>query len=220
MAQTNANNSAAAVGGLIKGGATGAMAMMAEGGMVDMPDHLHGMASIYHPHVLKFAAGGDVQISPNNPDPNDKAIPNSSPLNKSDSGSSSPLGGLSKLAGGSSGGSAAGADAGASEMAMAAMAKGGKVQKPIDGEAYAKAGVPVPGKAEVKGNSLKNDKIPALLSPKEIILPRSVTMAPDAPEKAKEFVANLQKKYGQKPGKEEDDFKSALKKAISSRRSK
>lgn len=82
-------------------------------------------------------------------------------------------------------------------------------------------GAMVPGKAEVKGDSLKNDKVKALLSPKEIVLPRSVTMAEDAPDKAKAFVAELLNKYGDKMhGGGEDEFKSALKKAMAERRAK
>lgn len=54
-----------------------------------------------------------------------------------------------------------------------------------------KAGGKLPGKADVKGDSLKNDKVPILGSPGEIMLPRSVTMAKDAPKKAAEFVAAI-----------------------------
>lgn len=64
-------------------------------------------------------------------------------------------------------------------------AKGGM----INGETYAALGKMIPGKAKAKGDNLKNDTVPAMLSPKEIILPRSVTLHPDAPEKAKQFVA-------------------------------
>lgn len=49
----------------------------------------------------------------------------------------------------------------------------------------------VPGEAEVKGNSEENDKVPALLSPGEIVLPRSVTQAPDMEKKAIEFLRHL-----------------------------
>ncbi len=64
----------------------------------------------------------------------------------------------------------------------------------------AAGGALIPGKAAVKGDSLKNDKVPAILSPKEIVLPRSVTMAKDAPEKAKQFVAAILAKNGMKRG--------------------
>lgn len=57
------------------------------------------------------------------------------------------------------------------------------------GEANLKEGGPVPGKAEVKGDSYENDTVPAMLSPKEIVIPRHITMAGDkAPELAAEFV--------------------------------
>lgn len=46
----------------------------------------------------------------------------------------------------------------------------------------------VPGKAKVKGDSIKNDTVPAMLSPGEVVVPR--TAAQD-PEKLKEFVSNL-----------------------------
>jgi hypothetical protein len=44
-------------------------------------------------------------------------------------------------------------------------------------------------KAVKKDNSYDNDKVPAMLSEGEIVLPRSVTTHPMAPEKAAEFVA-------------------------------
>lgn len=53
------------------------------------------------------------------------------------------------------------------------------------------AGGPVPGRASVAGNSARNDTVPALLSPGEAVLPRSVTQAPDAPERAAAFVRHL-----------------------------
>ncbi len=70
-------------------------------------------------------------------------------------------------------------------------------------------------KAEVSGDSLKNDKIPAMLSEHEIVIPREVAMAEDAPEKAAEFVAKIK---GKKKGGEEDDFKAALKRGMKERK--
>lgn len=46
----------------------------------------------------------------------------------------------------------------------------------------------VPGEAKFKGDTRSNDTVPALLSPGEIVLPRSVAQDEDAPEKAKKFV--------------------------------
>jgi len=45
----------------------------------------------------------------------------------------------------------------------------------------------------------RRDTVPALLSEGEIVLPRSVALYPDAPERAKEFVAAIKK--GKKPAK-------------------
>jgi hypothetical protein len=44
-------------------------------------------------------------------------------------------------------------------------------------------------KAVVKGDSLKNDKVPTMLSEGEIVIPRHITMSDRAPEKAAAFVA-------------------------------
>jgi len=53
-------------------------------------------------------------------------------------------------------------------------------------------GALIPGRAPVPGDSPKNDIVPAELSPGEIVLPRHVTMAKDAPEAAKRFVEQMQ----------------------------
>ena len=60
----------------------------------------------------------------------------------------------------------------------------------------------VPGKAEVKGDSPKNDNVPAVLSPGEIVIPRSIALHKNAPELAKKFVADTLKKnnFSQKEG--------------------
>lgn len=49
----------------------------------------------------------------------------------------------------------------------------------------------VPGKAVVAGNSLKNDIVPAMVSPGEVIIPREVMRHPNAPEEAKKFVHRI-----------------------------
>lgn len=54
-----------------------------------------------------------------------------------------------------------------------------------------KAGGPVPGSAPVAGDSPQNDTVNAKLSPHEIVIPRSVSMAPDAPQKAAQFVQGV-----------------------------
>lgn len=55
------------------------------------------------------------------------------------------------------------------------------------------AGGPVPGKAKVAGNSLKNDTVPAQLSPGEVVLPRTIS---HDPKKAKAFVEHLMQHGG------------------------
>lgn len=84
------------------------------------------------------------------------------------------------------------------------------------GESY-KDGGTVPGKAQVAGDSPKNDTVPAKLSPGEIVIPRHIVMGEDAPKKAAEFVAKLIDKHG-KPEDEHDDFKKALSQAIKGRK--
>lgn len=59
---------------------------------------------------------------------------------------------------------------------------------------YAAQGGDVPGKATVKGNSPKNDTVPALLSAGEIVLPRSVTQGGNVEKKAIEFLKHLKGK--------------------------
>lgn len=54
----------------------------------------------------------------------------------------------------------------------------------------------VPGQGEVPGDSYANDKVPAMLSPHEVVLPRSITMHQNAPEMAKLFMENEMRKQG------------------------
>lgn len=61
------------------------------------------------------------------------------------------------------------------------------------------AGGSVPGKAQVAGDSLKNDTVDAKLSPGEIVIPRSIAQGKDAPKRAAEFVAAIQAR--KKPSK-------------------
>lgn len=68
---------------------------------------------------------------------------------------------------------------GASQMGASAMAP-----TPI----YADEGAIVPGKAEVPGDSKRNDKVHAMLSPGEVVVPRSISHDPD---RVKQFVTHL-----------------------------
>lgn len=57
----------------------------------------------------------------------------------------------------------------------------------------------IKGRAKFKGDTRSNDTVPAMLSPGEIVLPRTVAQAPDAPEKAKDFVSALKKQKRPSP---------------------
>lgn len=75
-----------------------------------------------------------------------------------------------------------------------------------------RSGGPVPGQAQVKGDSEDNDTVPAMVSPGEVVLPRSVTQSGNAPDKAAEFVRHLQEKEGKQQGyKAVADSKKSLK---------
>lgn len=63
-----------------------------------------------------------------------------------------------------------------------------------------RTGGPVPGHAAVQGDSPKNDTVPALVSPGEGVIPRSIMQSPDAPQKAKEFVEALKDRKGDGTG--------------------
>ena len=367
MNTTNAATSAAnqnmagnIFGGILSGAsgaASGIMSMFAEGGQVPnkklakvpkkdrmpMPDHIKGMALLFHPH--KFADGGEMEDAPpeekdevQQPTIDDKEqssdqgsveeAPAAPTTNFSGSGSYSsgsasngPGGGPSvslpadqtdfgsEMKSSSSGGGGGGGG-GMGLMALAAMAKGGKVRKqyavggitdfsgsftpsqsqasagpgggasaslpaastdlgkdaasqkkqqdpmpttqgdtvaggPMDsmdsnsnvspgGElagigavdyaaqgGLAAKGGKIGGKPKVPGakNSYANDTQPAMLSPGEIVIPRSVTESADPVNGAAKFVAAILAKHKNiKQSADQDDFKMALKKAIGSRK--
>lgn len=56
----------------------------------------------------------------------------------------------------------------------------------------------VPGKAPVPGNSYKNDTVPAMLSPGEVVIPRSVMQSKNPSQAAAKFVEAIMKKRGAK----------------------
>lgn len=57
----------------------------------------------------------------------------------------------------------------------------------------------IAGRAKFKGDTRSNDTVPALLSPGEIVLPRSVAQDEKAPEKAKKFVEAIKSKKKPSP---------------------
>jgi hypothetical protein len=79
-------------------------------------------------------------------------------------------------------------------------------------------GAIVPGKAKVQGNSEKNDTVPAMLSPGEVVIPRDVMQSSDPVSGAAKFVAALLKEHDKGHSQETSDFKKALSQAIKSRK--
>lgn len=75
-------------------------------------------------------------------------------------------------------------------------------------------GAEVPGEPKYPGkNTTKQDSVPALLTPKEIVLPLSVTQAKNPGEAAKAFVEHIK-------GKDHGDFKQGLKEYVKGRKNK
>lgn len=70
---------------------------------------------------------------------------------------------------------------------------GGGLMSLVGLAAMAAHGGKVPGKAPVSGDSLKNDKVPAMLSPGEAVIPRSIMNGDNPGEQAKEFVEQLKR---------------------------
>lgn len=65
----------------------------------------------------------------------------------------------------------------------------------LDGESYAHSHNKVPGHPQVAGDSQKNDTVPAMLSPGEIIVPRSHANDPEKAAKFAAAVAAKNRKY-------------------------
>lgn len=58
------------------------------------------------------------------------------------------------------------------------------------------AGKKIPGKAEVKGDSLKNDKVSATLDEGGIVIPRSIMQSKDPEKKAHDFISQVLARQG------------------------
>lgn len=104
-----------------------------------------------------------------------------------------------------------GAGVGAAANAFAPGA--GAVVKPKPDIPMYADGAVVPGTPEVPGDSLRNDKVHAMLSPGEVVIPRSIAPNPDA---VKNFVQKLM--YQKKASVHPDDVHSVLE-ALTRRRS-
>lgn len=59
-------------------------------------------------------------------------------------------------------------------------------------------GAVVPGQAKVSGDSLKNDTVPAMLSPGEIVIPRHIVNSPDPVSNSAQFVQAILARHGRR----------------------
>lgn len=195
VAQNNANavnqNESGIVNG-IAGAVTGPInSLFAKGGKVSASKHLDAIGRIYHPR--KFADGGSTGSSPlltpglggtiSVPDvpnfSNAQALRSTPTLNllQKPSGSTPDLS-STKVSGPAIAG---GADSVADLAPIAAMAaRGGKIR----------------GKAAVKGDSYKNDTVPALLSPGEEVIDRETLGDPGPMGKMARTVAKYVNEKG------------------------
>lgn len=82
-----------------------------------------------------------------------------------------------------------GSAGGAGALALLAAAKGGIIKKGLAAKGGKVAAQNPKQKAIKPDNSYSNDKVPSLLSEGEIVIPRSITMHPQAPQLAAQFVA-------------------------------
>lgn len=73
------------------------------------------------------------------------------------------------------------------------------IQTGLETMAKKAGGGEIGGRAKFKGDTRSNDTVPALLSPGEIVLPRSVAQDEKAPEKAKKFVEAIKSKKKPSP---------------------
>jgi hypothetical protein len=95
--------------------------------------------------------------------------------------------GLTKLFSGGGGGGAGAVGAGGGATAGAGVSHGAMMM-------MAAKGAMVPGQAQVQGDSKKNDTVPAVLSPGEMVIPRTVVAG--GPDAVKRFAQALMKKGG------------------------
>lgn len=173
LAEGAAGRNAGLVGGVIGalGGAGSSLAggMRWKGGMVGA--HRGGM-------VGKYASGGTVEATMAAADDFINAIKLYGAPDKNLQKGIAGLGGMGAALKAGSGGSEIGAPA---EIASPLASQPSPAM-------YLEGGGFVPGEAKKEGDSPENDTVPALLSPGEIVIPRTLA---DNPEKAKSFIESI-----------------------------
>ena len=214
LANTTLQGQQALAGGVMQGIGSGAsmMSSLADGGEVESApdDSSQDIAPIEQQQTQmadpmdQLAAQANAQSAANPIGPQSQfgqALNNQSQGQMPQYSSSNPgaqalqQGASSMMSGGKQGGSGGGGGGGGlgGLMSLAAlMAKGGNVGDKL------KYGGHVPGEAKEKGNSYKNDTVKALLSPGEVVIPRSVMQSKDPARGAAQFVQAVMAKKGKR----------------------
>lgn len=190
MAAVNANNTAKAVGGLTSG-LSGGLVKFAQGG--DVPNSKVGAVSMSHrfpSHLREIAT----LYHPEH------------------------MTGFSKPQHFADGGSLA--ETNAAQTPAPEQSSSFDPSKLASLAMFLGDGGKVPGKSEVKGDSKKNDTVPALLSPGEFVIKKSIMESEDPVAGATKVITDFLKKNGKSAGKEQNDFKGALTRAMQERKSK
>lgn len=116
------------------------------------------------------------------------------------------VGGIGAVVGGIYGGPAGAAAGGAAGKKVGtSMAGGDQNQQSQDGTAYAAFGGKIPGIAPHHGDTMANDSVPTMLSPGEVVLPRSIAAHPSAVPNFMHMAHSLD------PAKNKEAMLSALK---------
>lgn len=180
-AATNAGLAGGLLGGLGAGGIRSAFGFNKGGqvqGMADGGIAQYETPGMFTPPALyNMAAAGEAWKQAFSP--------------KSGGGGSNPLAGMGSPVGSNLMAGGAGDAGGLTGMAPLLMMASQGGQIPFN---QMLAGGHVPGEPQVEGDSEKNDVVPTMLSPGEIVLPRSVTQGGDVEKKAVEFLKHLKTK--------------------------
>lgn len=241
----NAATSAGMVGGLAKGLSAG---LFAKGGVVPAQPMPPQNLDVGGPVIQNWGFGGGADINSGAANMASKYISAGGDALEKDLGGSAPLGSLlggggggdsgggsmngMEMAGGPMDAMGGGAGGGGIESLVLLAASGGEIPEHLDHMAkiyhpdfstakLKSQGGNVPGTPQVPGkkDTVKNDTVATMLSPGEIVLPRSVTQSKDPVKAAADFVAEkLRSKKGS--GNHSADFHDALSKAIQTRKAK
>lgn len=187
VAKQNANTNAAIAGGVINGlsgaGASGAVSSLfaSKGGLIQKFDD--GGPVLMSPEEMSLPgatpAPSPVSSTPSLMSASDiaKALQTPSSNKQNPAKTYTPVNG-----------SAQAGQQGAQEIGQGI----GQAMKALAVLAFANSGGKVPGKAKAAGDSLKNDDVPAMLSPGEVVLPRTIVGA--SSDKQLEFIKAVKEK--------------------------